>query len=305
MKPSRAPEFWWRRHSLTGYALAPLGALYGRASARRMAEPGISVGIPIICIGNFVVGGAGKTPTAIEVASVCRGLGIKPGFLSRGYMAAAAGPILVAPAAHTARDVGDEPLLLALHAPTVVAADRVSGARLLASLGVDAIVMDDGFQNPSLVKDLSLVLLDAGRGTGNGRVFPAGPLRAPLAGADPPHRRGRGDGRGAGRRGRARRRPRRAADPAGAARAAAPAGAEAAPLSRLCRHRRPAKVLCLARRLGRRDRLHDGFPRPPLVQRRGMREDPGAGEAPRPRADHHREGPRAAARPRRRGRAPR
>ena len=97
-------------------------------------------------------------------------------------MASAAGPILVATAAHTAREVGDEPLLLALHAPTVVSADRVSGARLLASLGVDAIVMDDGFQNPSLVKDLSLVLLDAGRGTGNGRVFPAGPLRAPLAG---------------------------------------------------------------------------------------------------------------------------
>ena len=96
-------------------------------------------------------------------------------------MASKRGPMLVSTAAHTARDVGDEPLLLALLAPTVVSADRVSGARLLASLGVDVIVMDDGFQNPSLVKDLSLVLVDGTRGTGNGRVFPAGPLRAPLA----------------------------------------------------------------------------------------------------------------------------
>ena len=178
----RTPRFWWRRHSPTGYALAPLGALYGRVAERRMAGTGISVGIPIICVGNLVLGGAGKTPTAVEVANICRQLRLHPGFLSRGYRGRERGPIVVSLSDHTARDVGDEPLLLAQHAPTVVSVDRQSGAKLLASLGVDVIVMDDGFQNPSLTKDLALIVVDAARGTGNGRVFPAGPLRAPLGG---------------------------------------------------------------------------------------------------------------------------
>jgi tetraacyldisaccharide 4'-kinase len=138
--------------------------------------------VPVICSGNFVVGGAGKTPTALQVAYTCRQLGLKPGFLTRGYRGSEAGPVLVAPGAHTARDVGDEALLLGQHAATVVSADRGSGAKVLAGLGVDVIVMDDGFQNPSLVKDLSLLVVDAVRGVGNGRVFPAGPLRAPLPG---------------------------------------------------------------------------------------------------------------------------
>jgi tetraacyldisaccharide 4'-kinase len=135
----------------------------------------------VVCVGNFVVGGAGKTPTALVLARLARGRGLKPGYLTRGYGGAAKGPVLVDLARHTAADVGDEPLLLAAAAPTMVSADRVSGAEALVAAGVDLIIMDDGFQNPSLAKDLSLVCVDAGVGVGNGMVTPSGPLRAPLA----------------------------------------------------------------------------------------------------------------------------
>jgi tetraacyldisaccharide 4'-kinase len=145
-----------------------------------MAQMGVTAGVPVLCVGNLVMGGAGKTPTALEVARVCRELGMMPGFLSRGYLGREQGPVVVSPGVHKAEDVGDEPLLLARHSPTVVSADRPSGAKLLASLGVNVVVMDDGFQNPSLRKDLSLLVVDAARGIGNGFVFPAGPLRAPL-----------------------------------------------------------------------------------------------------------------------------
>jgi tetraacyldisaccharide 4'-kinase len=181
MKLRRAPDFWWQSHSPAGLALAPLGAIYGAFAGRRMERAGDLVGAPVICIGNFVIGGAGKTPTALEVANVCRKLGLTPGFLTRGYRGRETGPLLVSRTAHSPRDVGDEAHLLAQSAPTVVAADRPAGAKLLVSFGANVIVMDDGFQNPSLHKDLSLVVLDAGRGIGNGRVFPAGPLRAPLS----------------------------------------------------------------------------------------------------------------------------
>lgn len=181
IKLPRAPDFWWKRHSPAGYALAPLGAIYGAVVGHRMEQQGVRVSIPVICIGNLVMGGAGKTPTALEVASVCRKLGLKPGFLTRGYRGEEKGPLFVSLAIHSAADVGDEALLLAQFAPTVVAADRPAGAKLLASLGADVVVMDDGFQNPSLTKDLTLVVVDGTRGTGNGFSFPAGPLRAPLA----------------------------------------------------------------------------------------------------------------------------
>jgi tetraacyldisaccharide 4'-kinase len=180
MKLPAPPDFWWQRHA-AGYALAPFGALYGGITARRMARPGEAIGKPVICIGNFVVGGAGKTPTALAVAAACRQLGLDPGFLSRGYGGSEKGPVMIAPGRFTAREVGDEALLLAETAPTIVAADRLSGAKLLAGLGVDVVIMDDGFQNGAIAKDLSLVVVDGGRGTGNGLVFPAGPLRAPLA----------------------------------------------------------------------------------------------------------------------------
>jgi tetraacyldisaccharide 4'-kinase len=181
IKLPQAPEFWWYRRSFAGMALSPLGAVYGQISGRRMARRGVSVGIPVICVGNFVVGGSGKTPTALEVACACRKLRLNPGFLTRGYRGREPGPLVVSLAVHSSHDVGDEALLLAQFAPTVVAADRPSGAKLLASLGADIIVMDDGFQNPSLNKDLSLVVVDSVRGIGNGFVLPAGPLRAPLS----------------------------------------------------------------------------------------------------------------------------
>jgi tetraacyldisaccharide 4'-kinase len=131
-------------------------------------------------VGNLVVGGAGKTPTALEVASVCRKLKLNPGFLARGYRGRERGPLSVSVGTHAAEDVGDEALLLAQFAPTVIAADRPAGAKLLAQLGANVVIMDDGFQNPSLNKALSLVVIDTDRGVGNGLVLPAGPLRAPL-----------------------------------------------------------------------------------------------------------------------------
>jgi tetraacyldisaccharide 4'-kinase len=177
-----APAFWWHRRTLAGMALAPFGAAYGHFVGRRMmAKRGATASVPVICVGNLIVGGAGKTPTALAVAAVCRKDELNPGFLTRGHGGREAGPIIVSPDFHTALDVGDEALLLAQTAPTVVSADRPSGAKLLASIGVDVVIMDDGFQNPSLNKDLSLVVVDARRGIGNGFVIPAGPLRAPLA----------------------------------------------------------------------------------------------------------------------------
>jgi tetraacyldisaccharide 4'-kinase len=155
-----------------------LAAIYGAVAARRLAQPGARADVPVICVGNPTVGGAGKTPAAIAIARLLAAAGEKPMFLTRGYGGRLAGPVMADPA-HTAIQVGDEPLLLARVAPTVVAEERVSGARLAADSGASIIVMDDGFQNPSLIKDLSFLVVDA-RGTGNGRVIPAGPLRAPL-----------------------------------------------------------------------------------------------------------------------------
>jgi tetraacyldisaccharide 4'-kinase len=175
----REPGFWWRSDAAAARLLAPAAAAYGFVAARRMAQPGWGAGVPVLCIGNFTVGGSGKTPTAIAVARLLTEAGRRPFFLTRGYSGSLAGPVRVD--AQPAADVGDEPLLLARVAPTIVARDRPAGARAAIAAGADAIVMDDGWQNPSLAKDLVVAVLDGRRGIGNGRVFPAGPLRAPLA----------------------------------------------------------------------------------------------------------------------------
>jgi len=177
----REPAFWRRPGALAGCLLAPLGAIYGSIAVWRMARPGALVGIPVLCIGNLTAGGAGKTPTAIAVAQLLQQAGNRPFVLSRGYGGRLAGPVRVDQQAHGAGDVGDEPLLLAQAASTVVARDRVAGAQAARAAGADVIVMDDGFQNPSLRKDVSLIVVDGRSGIGNGHVFPAGPLRAPLA----------------------------------------------------------------------------------------------------------------------------
>ena len=135
--------------------------------------------LPVICIGNFTAGGGGKTPTAIAVAKVLKEAGERPSFLTRGYGGKTQGPVLAAKG-QSAAEVGDETLLLAAHAPTVVSADRAAGAKLIEGTNATVIVMDDGFQNPQLAKDFSLIVVDAATGLGNGLVMPAGPLRAPL-----------------------------------------------------------------------------------------------------------------------------
>ena len=174
----REPRFW-RQPGAPARCLAPLAAIYGAVAGARMARPGARVGAPVICVGNLTIGGAGKTPTAIAIAKLLIAQGRKPFFLSRGYGGTLAGPVRVG-SPHRAADVGDEPLLLAATAPTIVARDRVRGAAAAVSAGANVIVMDDGFQNPSLAKNFSLVVLDGEYGIGNGLVFPAGPLRAPL-----------------------------------------------------------------------------------------------------------------------------
>jgi tetraacyldisaccharide 4'-kinase len=159
----RAPYFWWRpAPSLLARILAPLGSVYGARTLARMERAGAKASVPVICIGNLVAGGAGKTPVAIEIARLLMLDRRKPVFLTRGYGGRLKGPVRVDPKKHTARDVGDEPLLLARTAPCVIARDRVAGAALAASLG-DVVVMDDGFQNPSLIKDVSLLVVDSER----------------------------------------------------------------------------------------------------------------------------------------------
>lgn len=175
----RDPTFWWREAGAAATLLAPAAALYGAVAARRMARRGWRAPIPVICVGNFTLGGTGKTPAAMALARLLAAAGERPFFLSRGYGGRRAGPVRVA--GHGAAEVGDEPLLLARVAATIVARDRRAGAMAAADAGATVIIMDDGLQNPSLAKDFVLALVDRRRDIGNGRVFPAGPLRAPLA----------------------------------------------------------------------------------------------------------------------------
>jgi tetraacyldisaccharide 4'-kinase len=178
----RAPDFW-ARDGLLPALLAPAASLWARATARRVARPGWRAPVPVFCCGNATVGGTGKTTLALDLGARLRRRGLAVAFLTRGYGGRAAGVVRVDPARHGAALVGDEALLLAALAPTWVGADRAAAARAAVAEGAAALVMDDGLQNPTLVRDLSLLVVDGAAGFGNGRVLPAGPLREPLAAA--------------------------------------------------------------------------------------------------------------------------
>lgn len=177
----RAPAFWWRSPGLASALLMPFAAIYGLIAAARLRQPGHHARVPVICVGDPTVGGAGKTPTAIALAKLLIAAGERPVFITRGYGGSAGGPLLVDTAVHGADVVGDEALLLARTAPTIVAHDRIAGTEFAMAQNPSVFVLDDGFQNPALAKDFSLLVIDALTGIGNGCVFPAGPLRAPLS----------------------------------------------------------------------------------------------------------------------------
>jgi len=174
----QAPKFWYRSRSWQAVLLSPFGALYAWATARRQknARP-TRVDIPVICIGNLNVGGTGKTPTTIALAQLLSARGIAVHIVSRGYGGSLLAVTQVDPRIHTADETGDEPLLMAAFAPTWVANERVAAARAAQNAGADVILLDDGFQDPSLTKDLTIIVVDAARGFGNGCCLPAGPLR--------------------------------------------------------------------------------------------------------------------------------
>lgn len=183
--PGREPRWWYGTGSHWQAAfLSPVGRLVGSVAAARLGKkPSYRSRLPVICVGNFTVGGSGKTPLALLVARLVASEGREPWFLSRGYGGRLSGPVRVDAAVHSSVDVGDEPLLLARRAPTVVSRDRRKGAEAIEAIASEnaAIIMDDGLQNPSLAKDLTIAVVSGDRGFGNGRVIPAGPLRAPLA----------------------------------------------------------------------------------------------------------------------------
>lgn len=180
----RAPAFWWttpERPAPLARVLAPLGRAYAAATARRLQSvTPVSVARPVICAGNLVVGGSGKTPVVIALAERLIARGRSVAVVSRGYGGSLAGPVRVDETRHTSGEVGDEPLLISAFAPVWVGRDRVGAARAAVGDGADVILLDDGFQDPALSKDYGIVVADAARGFGNARCIPAGPLREPV-----------------------------------------------------------------------------------------------------------------------------
>jgi tetraacyldisaccharide 4'-kinase len=179
---SEAPPFWWKKGDVRAWLLAPAAWIYGYFAGRNMQRARrAEVEVPVICVGNFTVGGAGKTPTVITLARAAKARGLKPGILSRGYGGSMDRTTIVDADHHRARDVGDEPLLIAREALTVISRRRLEGARMLIENGADLIIMDDGFQSAALKFDYALMVIDSVRGIGNGFLVPAGPVRAPTA----------------------------------------------------------------------------------------------------------------------------
>ncbi|MBN8532963.1 MAG: tetraacyldisaccharide 4'-kinase [Rhizobiales bacterium] len=177
----RMPEFWSRQRSLTAQLLAPLGWLYGRITLARLKRRGEKLSVPVIAIGNFTAGGAGKTPVTLAIASALAKRGVRPFVVSRGYGGSESGPYRVDPLRDSSARVGDEPLMMARSFPVIVSRDRARGGKLALAQGADVILLDDALQNPDLEKDFTLGVVDGGFGFGNGFCVPAGPLRAPLA----------------------------------------------------------------------------------------------------------------------------
>ena len=175
----RAPGFWYRDAGLLARVLRPFGWLYAQATAWRVSWPGMQADVPVICVGNLNAGGTGKTPTVMSLIDRLSARGVTAHVVSRGHGGRLAGPVRVLPS-HTAADVGDEPLLLAAFAPVWVARDRATGVKAATAAGAQVVILDDGFQNPSVIKDLSIIVVDAGIGFGNGLCLPAGPLREPV-----------------------------------------------------------------------------------------------------------------------------
>lgn len=176
----KTPQFWNHSYGIS-QALRPFSWLYTRASSWRESRiKPVKVDIPVLCVGNLVMGGAGKTPTVVALVEILKTIGHTPHILSRGYGGYFKDAILVDPTIHSYLQVGDEPLLLANIAPTWIGSNRIESANAAIKAGASILVLDDGLQNPSLHKDFSLIVIDSIQGLGNNLVFPAGPLREPI-----------------------------------------------------------------------------------------------------------------------------